>query len=333
LKLIIILTFLFSIEAYAEALTSGSDFYVDDRRVRSANEGDNNTSLVNGSGTSTSSNNNSSGAGKNLTATGGFEGTASGGLQNANQTQSSGNMTQILGIAMGVGFAKICPTFHGSWACAPAAMSFMDALAAGRAKNNAAYTGAFLDPNTGLPSYNPNGTADDEYNKQAYEGLSNLQNMGYSFTEDGSVISPNGDKITSADVGSVDALMKKGMTAAQAQSAMSQMKDIQTAAAQKAGMDPELMNGGGTKVATLNAGDGGEGTGVRAGADQYIEEIEYRGKANKNDGRMPASKAAEFSKNFNGTPIGIGMANLFLIVHKKYSEKKDKQTEFINREY
>lgn len=324
----------------AESLNN--DLLSSGRRIRQTNEGDYQGGLTQDS----SDNEQASGQadeqvgelGQDLEATSGYQGTSAGALNNANQAQSSGKSTQMLGLAMGVGFAAICRTPTGGWACAPAAMSFMDALAAGRGSNDAGYTGTFLDPSTGLPAFEPSGDFDDVYNTQAVEGLQDLQAMGYSFNEDGSVTTPSGENITSADLASKSALMKKGFSEKQASQAMQKMGAIKASSAKQVGLDPEALASG-TEVAVAGAGGSGGGgaagsfeTSGQGGADQIIEEIEYRGKAKK-DNRMPASKAAEFSKNFNGTPIGIGMANLFLIVHKKYSEKKDKKTEFINKEY
>ena len=83
----------------------------------------------------------------------------------------------------------------------------------------------------------------------------------------------------------------------------------------------------------------GAGYDVSGGPGDIIidEEIEIgrrgrNGKNGKKVDRLPAAAAAELSKSFNGEKIGIGMADLFYMVHKNYGDKK-KAKAFFDREY
>jgi len=273
--------------------------------------------------------------GKNLNETSGFQITESGGLGNANSTVSSGDATQLLGLAMGASFTKTCSTPSGRWACPLAVMSFADALSAGTASGNAANTAAALDPNTGM-LVEGSGDGQSVLNNQAVAGLKSLARKGFTLNADGSVSTPNGSNITAADFSSIESLMGKGLSAEMARQALQGMSEVQQGALAESGANPAETGEKGQAsglMAGQGSGDGDTSSGGQAASDMIVEEVVFlNGKKNK--GRMPASEAADLSKNFNGTPIGIGMADLFLIVHKKYREKKDSNThEFITREY
>ena len=263
--------------------------------------------------------------GSDLGATGGFNVTQQGGLDGTADGQSKGSSVNILGLAMGAGFVKICTQPFQQWACPLAAMSFKDALAGRSAQQAAFQTGTYLDPSlgsTGASSFDP------VYDQQALDGLQNLSEMGYTVNDDGSVSTPEGESFSAGDYASADSLMNKGLSPDLANKAMNGLASVKSAAAAKTGIPIETP---GQAVASVG-GAGGGGYSNSAGGDMVIEEIEYRERKKKNK-RMPSSEAAKLSKNFNGDPIGIGMANLFLIVHQKYVEKKKMKTEFINREY
>lgn len=330
--------------SWSNSLSNGEDFLVDDSQ-RSASTtaagsriSTSPTSSLRSDVGGTLSRERVGEQGENLNATSGFQVTQSGGLGNANDAASSGSATQLIGLAMGAGFAKTCSTPSGQWACPLAVMSFADALSAGKASKDAANTAAVLDSNTGLP-IDGSGTGQDTYNDQAATGLQDLARMGFTLNPDGSVSTPNGSTLTADDFSSQESLMTKGLSPEMARQAMQGMSDVQKNALAESGVNPEEAAGSGQALGLMAAGQGSGGGyssgGGQAANDRIVEEVVFlNGKNKKKKERMPAAEAAELSKNFNGTPIGIGMADLFLIVHKKYREKKDSNTrEFITREY
>lgn len=334
-------------------LTTGEDFVVEDhsRRVVPNNLGTNGGGFnqnTNGQGSTTASPSDDvsseSDAGGNTDEVGSTSNLNTGGLQaldSANSANSQGKAVQMLGLAMGAGFAATCASGpQNTWACPLAAKSFMDAASAGQTAGNAAYTGAHLDPNAfNMDFANPNFNFDDPYQVQAADGLQQMAALGYTPNPDGSVTLPDGSKINPGEFGTAESLSNMGLTPEQQAKAMSQIASVKDSAAKKAGVDAEQMAEGDLAATGGNKGGGlGDGAGEAfasssPGGDEVVETIEYRGRKKKKNKRMPASVAADLSKNFNGTPIGIGMADLFLIVHKKYNEKNKKRTEFINKEY
>jgi hypothetical protein len=351
LKLFLFISFLsVGIWAHAQTLSNGQrEYRSDDPRIASpytSTEPSAQTNTQGSAGTNSGTYTYSSGnnnvvegqQGQNLNATGGYAVTQNSGRQAAANTMNQGGGSQMLGLAMGAAFASQCG-WQNPFACVAAAMSFMDAAASGSSKLNGIDTLGAIDVNTGLPRA-VDGT--DPYQEQIAAGLEQLASMGYTVNPDGSVNTPDGMTLTAEDLSSVEALMNKGVSPDAAANAMQSISDTRSEVSANMGMKDEDGAGAGQAVAASGLGSGGEGggsggaAGGQAMGDLIIEEIEYRGadKKKKGDGRMPASQAAELSKNFNGTPIGIGMADLFLIVHKKYDEKKkSKKGEFITREF
>lgn len=332
---IVCINLLFSVLISTPVLADGVPNANNSSRITTQTRGSGGGTLTDGGDGTTRSQEPIGPQGEDLGATQGYQETGLGGLTSANSSKSQGNMTQILGLAMGAGFARICPTLHGSWACPLAAMSFADALSAGRAAGNAGYTAIQLDPNTGAPLPAPGNVDDSPFNQQAIDGLAELSSMGYTVNADGSIATPKGQSVNAGSYGSAAALGAQGFTPDQVQKIMSQMQDIQNKSAQAAGVDPSALQGQAVAGTTAPANSGGSVSGAAIrGGDIWEEEVIRIGQPNKkNEDRMPASQAAKLKKNFNGTPIGIGMANIFLIVQQKYDEKKEKKTEFIHREY
>ncbi len=328
--------------SWSDTLSDGADFLVDDsQRSASASTTGSRistspTSSLRSDVGGTLSRETLGEQGKNLNATSGFQVTESGGLGNANSTVSSGNAIQLVGLAMGASYSRTCKTPNGQWACPLAVMSFADALSAGTASDNASNTAATLDPNTGL-LVEGSGAGSDVYNDQAVTGLQDLARMGFTQNPDGSVSTPNGNTVTSADFSSQESLMAKGLSPEMARQAIQGMSDVQKVALAENGInhsEGQAVSGQtvGLMAAKQSPDSGDASSGGSAANDMIVEEVVFLNGKDKE--RMPASEAAELSKNFNGTPIGIGMADLFLIVHKKYKEKKDSKTrEFITREY
>ncbi len=304
------------------SLTTGDEFLIDERRVAPDR-----TNEVEGDS-----------GGEDLGSTGGFEVTQQGGLEGTNDGQAKGSSVQMLGMAMGAAFASICPQLGGQWACPLAAMSFMDAMSGGSAKQAAFETGTYIDPeHGGTGDYDVGTGSNDVLQAQAADALQNLANLGYTTNPDGSVSGPNGASYSASDYSSLDGLTGQGMSAEAAQGVLDKMNSIKNTALEETGVDAESGVMTGTAIAATKGTSSGSlseygaGSGANSG-NKYIEEIEYRKKKSKKTGRLPASQAADLSKNFNGDPIGIGMANLFLIVHKKYKQKKTEK-EFFTSEY
>lgn len=262
---------------------------------------------------------------RQLTNVDGFTNTDSGARNNGEQSQNDSNSTQILGLIMGAAFAAMCGPKNPA-ACVMAAMSFADAAASGRnSSNSAAFQNQLL----------PNGqtlTGNEGVDAGAQEGLSKLNELGYAINSDGSVTTPEGETLTSEDFASVQSLTDKGLTPEQAQNALDLFKQV-SADAQK-----QVAELGEKKGNAFAIGDDG---GFTSGSVTIIDEgpESSRGKKSKNinksskkGARLPASELAGLKKNFNGEPIGIGLANIFLIVKKKY-EDKDKERSFLKKEY
>ncbi len=335
MKALIAVIFLFSYESFGQTLTGG-------QRVSNSNTNSvtnsTQTQLTNGTqgGTGSQGTSSTGPQGSDPNATGGFAATPVGGLTHANQAASSGNSTQIIGLAMGAAFAAVCAQPFQQWACPIAAQSFMDALSAGRARDNAINTANYIDPN-----YDPNTNPIADYetqNQEAIDGINQMSGMGYTVNPDGSVTSPDGVSVAAGEMMTPSGLAAKGFNPQQIEAIMNKIKDVQTAALEKAGVDPNSVSGqavaGSGGGLGSGAGADGYGSGMASQGSEWVEIEEIRGgRKLAKDNRMPASQAAKLSKNFNGSPIGIGMADIFLIVQQKYDEKKLKKTEFINREY
>ncbi len=329
IRIISIAIFIFPLFAMGQTLSDGNEFLVDERQR---------TNLTDGGDSS-----NGSAGSEDLEGVMEEEGfvTQQGGLQGTNDGQSKGSAVQMLGMAMGAGFAAICPQMGGQWACPLAAMSFMDAMSGGSAKQAAFETGTYIDPTHGGGGgdYDASGGGNDIQQAQAEDALSQLAEMGYTTNSDGSVTGPDGQTFTADDFASLEKMMNNGMSAGAAQAAMDKIGQVKEDAAQKAGVsmgEAEAAVGGAVAATSKQPEPGSLSTfgasNSSASKDKFIEEVEYRHLGKKKNKRLPASEAANLSKNYNGDPIGIGMANLFLIVHKKYTEKKTKK-EFFNSEY
>lgn len=309
------------------------EFLVDDSRVVEENPGDSRGGLSSGS---QSEYQEPEDTGSELGETGAFGVTQQGGLDGTTDAQGQGSQVQLMGLAMGAMFASQCGP-HNAFACVAAGLSFADAMAGGSAQNAAYQTGTYIDPTAGYDG--DNGGTDPLIDQQIQDGIQDLSDAGFIVNGDGSVTGPDGQTFTADDLQSPEAMMAKGATAEQAANFMDQAGKVRTAAAKKAGIDlPEGAAGEeGQAVAAAGAdggsfGSGGSGSGSAVGAldGGVIEEIEYRGGKKQKRGIAEAA-ASKLSKNFNGDPIGIGLGNLFLIVHQKYgSEKKKKR--FFNRE-
>lgn len=320
----------------AQTFSNGDEFLVDDSRSARTNQNAQSTQKTQSTSDLTED-------GVELANTGGFRTQGINGVQATNDAQSKGGIVQVLGLAMGAAYTATCvsnPPWT-VWACPLAAQSFIDSLAGGSAKKAAHQTGTYIDPTHANSNFdNSNGDSDisEVYTAQAQEGLKNLADMGYTVGPNGTVLGPDGQTFTPADYANAQALAAKGYSPQQIAEIQRSMASTNKAAASQAGVDldalqasnAEGVGGGGSQ----GLGGGGYGQAGLVGADRVIEEIEYVGGngRDKDKGRLPASQAAELSTNFNGDPIGISMANLFLIVHKKYKDKK-KEKEFINKEY
>ena len=331
----LVVSILFCIALPGMSFGQTNDFLVDDSRVSGSNPGDNNnTSLTSGgSNTSSSSVDTSLPEDTAVGSTGGYNTTQMGGLDGTNDGQSKGSGVQLMGLAMGAAFMSGCsPT--SAWNCVAAALSFADAMVGGSAQSAAYQTGTHLDPDAGTNG--TGGGTDPIVDQQIQDGIDDLAEAGFTINGDGSVTGPEGQTFTAENLGSADGLGSMGASAEQAAEFMNGMQGVKAAAAKKAGVDLASAEGG-QAMASTGGGAGGFGSSdsdSNGGADQgdsIIEEIEYRGKKKKKKRGIAESAASDLATNFNGDPIGIGMGNLFLIVHKKYrSEKKKKK--FFNRE-
>ncbi len=342
MKRFIFVLLCFPILAFGQTLSNGEDFVVDDSRVTQTDRDINdpfglNSQVQTEEEVAPSANETLGDAGKDLGASGGFSVTQQGGLDGVNNAMKDGKSVEIMGLAMGASYAAICATPHNKWACPLAAMSFADALTGSSAQSSAYKTGAKLDPTFGSQyssDFNENG--ETIYQAQAEQGLQDMAAQGYVMNADGSVTTPEGESISANDYGSAKKLQAKGFTPSAAQKAMQGQSSVIAQASKETATDLQEL----ADRQVASAGSGGSSSGSAFAADAgaaaaiggVTETIEYR-KRGKNKKRLPSSEAAQLSKNFNGDPIGIGIANLFLIVHQKYKEKKNKKTEFINREY
>ncbi len=316
------LSIIFIIPALAYA---NDDFLVDDSRSLDPYISSNNSN-------SNQAVDDSESAGEtDLGDTASFNVTKQGGLDGTNDVQGQGSKVNFQGLAMAAMFSRQCHPTHNPMACAAAAMSAADALTGSAAKQAAFQTGTNFDPSLGLKG----GGSDPVIDAQLKDIIDDLNSKGYSLNEDGSVTTPDGQTVTAEELGDLEALQAKGLSASEAQAFLSQMESVKKAAAEKAGVDPEEQERGiaSTDSATSfgSVDSSSEGAAVSA-ADTIIEEIQYKGRKKKAN-KLSSKEAATLSKSFNGDPIGIGMANLFLIVHQKYREKIDKKNEFIRKEY
>ena len=248
---------------------------------------------------------------------------------NADQSRDDSSSVQALGLAMGAMFSAICPTPGGSWACAPAALSFLDALRAGNNGGSSVGFSNALQTNGGLNGADT--TTLQAGNQEAEAQLRELEGQGVLVNrETGAVTTPDGQTLSGTDFSSQQALEAKGFTPEQAASIMDKLNEIQAAAVKKAPDKKKQL-----ASTTTGGGDSGAGSDAEASAGEIVFEDEDDGKAKvaKTDkDRLPANEAAKLSKNFNGSPIGIGLADIFLIVKKKY-EKEDSRNAFFKREY
>lgn len=288
---------------------------------------------------------------RDLTATGGFGVTDNGGRDNAGKVEDSGGAMQMLGLATGAAFATQCGPHH-PFPCAAAAMSFLDALASGKTADKANYTGMQFDPYGNPYKFDGNNPVLKARNDEIIKRLKDLEDMGYTANPDGSVTMPTGAKISSAELNSVQGLMGQGLSEAEATSTLEKMQATKAKAAKSLGMGGGA-SGSGTGMGELGGAQTGAGAALGAvknkggssdsglsddgsgegGAGGDFGGLQSGNGKNGKLGRMPASQAAKLKKDFRGTPIGIGMADLFLIVNQKYTEKKSNKNEFINREY
>ena len=316
-----------------------NDFLVDDSRVAEEQNGSD-SGLGLSSGTADEYiPEPTSALGEEIQDTGGYDNVRQGGLDGSNNLAEQGGGIQLAGLAMAAAFASQCGP-QNPFACAAVGLSIADAIAGGGAKSAGIKQGNYLDNGGG----GPGSETDPIIDQQIDELKTDLEESGYTVNADGSVTGPNGQTYTGQDFASEEAIQKAfGMGAGAAGQAMQSLQSAQTAAAKKAGISipnrstaseevDEGAGGGDGSGAGKDGSGAGSAIGGVIGGDQLIEEIEYRGKKKKKKG-LSAKKAAMLSKDFNGSPIGIGMADLFLIVHQKYREKKGKKNEFINKEY
>lgn len=327
MKLFLFTLLSFPLLSYGQTFSDGNDFVVNGNRSVQTNPGDN-SSLGLTDGTSSSAKSKLDDNGETLGDTGAFNVTQTGGLDNTNMGQNLGGGVQMMGLAMAGMFAKQCGP-HNTFACVAAGLSAADAMMGSSAKSAAFQTGTYMDPTAGgYDSNNTDNGADPVVQSQLQDVLHDLANQGYTLNEDGSVTGPNGQSYSSSDLASMQALQNAGATAQGAANFMKNMKNVKAAAAKKAGVN---LNAVKRNVASASGASSGGAVKAITPGDLVIEEIEYRGVASKKN-KMSAKAAAKLSKNFNGEPIGIGMANLFLIVHEKYKEKNQKRN-FLTKEY
>lgn len=337
------LIFLFISVTYFTPLVLANDFMVDSRvaQPRSVYATENNSSSE--TGVSGANQNEipegDSSLGQKIENSGGFTETKQGGLEGANNLSNEGSGVQLMGLAMAASFAPQCGP-HNPFACVAVGLSIADSIAGGGAKSAGFQQGSYLDNGRGVGATGTNPAVEQQIEDLKAE----LEGQGYSVNGDGSVTSPAGDIFTAEDMANEEAIQSAfGMSAGGAKSAMGQLASVQLAAANKAGINLPERNpaseqgeaaGGGAEGAKASSDSGGKGSAIGGvtETDQLIEEVEFRKKKKKKNG-LSAKSAALLSKNFNGDPIGIGMADLFLIVHQKYREKKSKKNEFINKEY
>lgn len=282
----------------------------------------------------------------NLSENNGFNVTQTGGMDNANKTQDSGGGLQMMGLATGAVLLTQCNPPHRMTPCYLAGLAFADGLASGGSSDNAGYTaGAF---NSGNPytfkSANPTVQKTQD---QIQAGIDKLKGAGVTVNADGSITTPTGARLTASDLDSIEDLMKQGLTEGQAKETMKQAKAAQIQGAQQAGVKlpagfdsddfGKESDGLGAALTGSQSNNGGSFEESSASGDGLLGEsvgsLQGHGSKKRNSNRIPASQAAKLKKNFNGTPIGIGMADIFMIVNQKYIEKKEKKNEFLEREF
>ena len=206
---------------------------------------------------------------------------------------------------------------------------------------------------------NPNN--DDEQVIQ--NGLDELGRHGWEMVEDGLRNRKTGRLLKRKHVSDPKKLMRElGLSKGQAMAAMKSLADTRSKALAKmssdggqAGrglasldMEEDEESGSSDGGATGGKGSGGEGSSASSGGGgggmlsslggsgfRKSKKKERRGNSRGGVGKdaLSPEEAAGLSKDLNGHHIGIAMANIFLIVHQKYREKRDQGTEFINREH
>lgn len=259
-----------------------------------------------------------------------------GGLQGSSKGEGMAKATQMMGLAMGGMFASQCGP-QNPMPCALAVMSLVDAAAGMLAKDSAGTTSARLDPN----SFGDFGSAGfDPLAQQAFESLKDLEAQGFYANADGSVTLPDGSVVSAQDFANEESIKNLGINGSQAKKLLSDIGSVKSSAAKKAGIDPGTLEDGFSEfdetggVANNASGVGSYESG--AGGFEPLDaqqEIYIGKKKKKKSSRMPASQAAALSKDFNGTPIGINMANLFLIVHDCYAGKNCPKLSVFEKEY
>lgn len=277
-------------------------------------------------------------AGNSVKNTGNMGSSRRGAQQLSRQVADKGSQVNFMGLAMSAMFASQCGP-QNKFACVAAGLSMIDAMASKKTRNNALTTcshyGGNCRINTNNP--NPNGNPDDTNTEQ--EVRQTLANNGYSLNEEnGSVTTPEGNTLTSEDFKSAESLMATGVPAGQAAEAMQNIADVKTKAlkklAEKQG-DQQQRGLASVSVGGDSSAGGSSGGGAFGSMGDVVVEKEIyknKGKKKKDEG-LSAEKAAQLSKTFNGQPVGIGMANLFLIVSQKYKEKRETRNQFINKEH
>ena len=328
-----IILLLFLVPSFTFA--NNENFIIDNSRVSAKNPGDTGPiGLTSGSVQQEPPQNEANETqAQDLGDSGGFQ-INQGGLDASQSQESRGKSVQIQGLIVGGMMARQCGPRNPT-ACALAVMAFGDSLSGGSSKYASFDAGQYFDTASDGSNFDASSFEDDPATIEAQKNIKSLAGMGFTLNKDGSVNTPSGQVVTSSDVQTLEGLQSLGLDTQAAQKISSDLASAKKLALEKAeAAKSELEEGVAVKAQVGQAQQslGGGGAPI-LGADKVIEEIEYRGHRLKNKNRMPASQAATLSKNFNGDPIGIGMADLFLIVHQKYREKKNKKTEFIQREF
>ena len=299
-KTIILLILLFPLLSYGQDRTG----VITDENGNPISRTEGDPSAVSG-GTSSAD-----GAGdENLDNISGFQNTGSGGRENAAESASNSGLTQMLGMAMGAAFMSQCGP-RNPMACALGVMSFIDAAASGGNKGNSLNFENSLLPDGGEGNAEEIAAA-EVMAQEAQAQLQALEEMGFVANPDGSVNMPSGGTISGGDFASLDSLQGKGFSTDQAQAALDLLKSTKDKAIKEVGDG----SGGGRAIASVSS-TGGSGAYTADGGDLPDLIIDEGGASNrsrkkKGAGRMPAGHAAELSKNFHGTPIGVAIADLF----------------------
>lgn len=321
-----------------------SDFVVD-QRVRPQNEGDvNNTATLVGDETSQTQTNDSLNA--DLEATEGYQSVDGGGLQNAQRINQRSRAMELVAKGVQTAFLPSCSGFFGSpYRCAIGVVAGIVAGNLNRTANDSMTTSRAFG---GTTNYDTGSNSNEAVNQELIQGIETLEGLGYTVGTSGTITTPEGTKLTGGDLRTVEGLKAFGATESEAAKMVQELAEVQKQAQQQAaagfgssediGSESSGPESSATQasagVATKSQEDGAFESSDGSGSGQAVSKAEYRRRSKKKKmARMPASEAAEFSKDFHGTPIGIDIANIFLIVHKKYRDKKSKKTEFINKEY